>query len=274
MSKLITANEFVSLEEEKISRTAAGSHISSAIVLRSRVYGESDKIVTFLTRDFGKLSAIAKGALRSRRRFVASLEPFTHVRLAFRARPHTELGFVESAEIQRAMRNVTRDLDRFAYSTYVLEVIDCMVEGREAEPAIFDLADEMLQTIDSSYPSPTQPDWLRFFETRLLGLAGFEPHLDRCARCSVPAPESDLRFHFDPRKGNLLCDRCSDGAGVPVSGAAITAIFRLRKCRLADLTPIPQVLGSEVRLLLQTFLAHHLRRPLRSPALLREILAV
>ncbi|MGH7823105.1 MAG: DNA repair protein RecO, partial [Candidatus Binatia bacterium] len=107
-------------------------------MLRTRVYGESDKIVTFLTRDFGKLSAIAKGALRSRRRFVNSLEPFTHVRLGFRIRPQSDLAWVESAEIVRPVRNVTRDLDRYAWSTYVLEVLDCMVEGREAEPAVFE----------------------------------------------------------------------------------------------------------------------------------------
>ena len=40
--------------------------------MRSRAYGESDKIVAFLSRDFGKISGIAKGALRSKRRFVAT----------------------------------------------------------------------------------------------------------------------------------------------------------------------------------------------------------
>lgn len=253
---------------------STGSHTSVAIVLRTRIYGESDKIVTFLSRDLGKLTAIAKGAFRSRRRFVASLEPFTHVRLTFRTRPHAELAFVESAEIVRAARNVTRDLDRFAYSTYVLEVTDCMVEGREAEPAIFDLVEELLQGIDASYPARVNPDWLRYFEARILRLTGLDPHLDRCVRCERPAVEPDLRFHFNPRTGNLLCERCGSDAGVGISGAAIAAILRLRERRLADLDPIPSPLGSEVRLLLQTFLAHHLRRPLRSPALLREILSV
>ena len=56
------------------------SQTTHAIVLRARPYGESDKIVSFLTEDFGKLSGIAKGALRSRRRFVNSLEPFSLVK--------------------------------------------------------------------------------------------------------------------------------------------------------------------------------------------------
>jgi DNA repair protein RecO (recombination protein O) len=56
-----------------------------AIVLRGRPHGESDKIVTFLTKDWGKVTGIAKGAKRSQRRFVNVLEPFTHVQLRFRS---------------------------------------------------------------------------------------------------------------------------------------------------------------------------------------------
>jgi DNA repair protein RecO (recombination protein O) len=267
-------NRFVRVGSGENSIASAIFHSSSAIVLRSRIYGESDKIVTFLTRDLGKVAAIAKGALRSRRRFIASLEPFTHIRLGLRLRPQAELGFVESADIVRAPRNVTRDLDRYAYSTYILEVIDCMVEGREAEPAIFDLTEEMLQTIDVSHPQPPSVDWLRYFETRLLGLTGFEPHLDRCARCAAPAPISDLRFYFNPRNGNLLCERCSEGSGLGVSAPSIDAILRLRNRPLAEAGPLPPSVAGEIRVLLQTFLSHHLRRPLRSPALLREILGV
>ena len=58
-----------------------------AVVVRARVFGESDKIVTFLTRDLGKVTGIAKGAKRSKRRFVNVLEPFTHVSLRLRQRP-------------------------------------------------------------------------------------------------------------------------------------------------------------------------------------------
>ena len=62
------------------------SQTTAAIVLRHRPYGESDKIVSFLTEDFGKLTGIAKGAMRSRQRFVNSLEPFSLVNLRFHDR--------------------------------------------------------------------------------------------------------------------------------------------------------------------------------------------
>src|SRR5512134_3304740 len=73
------------------------SLVSLAIVLRWRPYGESDKIVTFLSEDFGKLTGIAKGAKRSRRRFPNSLEALARVRMHFRLRPNASLAFLESA---------------------------------------------------------------------------------------------------------------------------------------------------------------------------------
>jgi DNA repair protein RecO (recombination protein O) len=238
-------------------------------VLRARAQGESDKIVSFLTRDFGKLSGIAKGALRSRRRFVASLEPFTHVRLEFRSRSQSDLCFVESAEIVRGPRRLAFDLERYAYSTYVVELIDSMVEGREAETAVFDLVEATLARIDGS-EAPVA-DWLRSFEVRLLTLAGLEPRLERCARCERTADDEDSAFHFNPRTGTMLCRDCGDGSGMAVSSRAARYVKALRS---GAGPPADAAHAGEVRVLLQTFIAHHVRRPLRSPALLREIISV
>ena len=238
--------------------------------MRTRTHGESDKIVSLLTRDFGKISGIAKGALRSRKRFVASLEPFTHVRLGFRSRSQNDLCFIESADIIRAARRLAFDLDRYAFATYVVELIDSMVEGREADAAVFDLVDQMLGRIDTS-ADPPAADWLRGFEVKLLTLTGFEPRLDRCARCQRFPADDDGVFHFNPRTGTIACGDCSDGGGLSISGAALRYLSKLKQGSLDG----AQFAGAgEVRVLLQTFISHHVRRPLRSPALLREILGV
>jgi DNA repair protein RecO (recombination protein O) len=252
----------------KTIRTAFCS--SAAIVLRTRVYGESDKLVTVLSRDYGKLTALAKGALRSRRRFVNALEPFSHIRLGFRMRAGADLGWIDSAEVVRLARNVSRDLERYAWSAYVVDVTDSMVEGREAEPPLFDLVEETLQRIDSSWPEPLRVQWLRYFETRFLTLAGFEPRIDRCSRCSRPAPGSIRRLRFQPRLGNIVCDECSDGSGIVVSAEAIEAILRFREGEVEP--PLKPWCASQVRAVLQAAMAHRLRRPLRSPPLLRALI--
>jgi DNA repair protein RecO (recombination protein O) len=201
---------------------------------------------------------------------VASLEPFTHVRLAFRTRRHDELCFIESAEIVRGARRLAFDLDRYAYSTYVVELVDSMVEGQEAEAAIFELVERTLARVDSD-PDPPVAEWLRAFEVKLLTLTGLEPSIDRCARCQRPSADGrEDTFHFNPRTGTLLCHNCADGTGMSVSGGAIRYLAALKNG--AQPTPAPS--AGEARVLLQTFIAHHARRPLRSPALLREILGV
>jgi len=88
-----------------------------AVVIRARIFGESDKIVTFLTRDAGKLAGIAKGAKHSKRRFVNVLEPFTHVSLRVRQRPSSDLAFIAACELLDAPRSFTRDLRKFAFAS-------------------------------------------------------------------------------------------------------------------------------------------------------------
>ena len=169
----------------------------------------------------------------------------------------------------RAARRLAFDLDRYAFSTYVVELIDSMVEGREADAAIFDLVDQTLARIDTSAAAPVA-DWLRAFEVRLLTLAGLEPRLDRCARCQR-LPDDVAGFHFNPRTGTMACGECADGGGLSVSRAALRYLADLKNGAVET----AHLAGAgEVRVLLQTFIAHHVRRPLRSPALLREILGM
>ena len=99
--------------------------------MRSRAYGESDKIVTFLTADAGKLTGIAKGAKNSRRRFANCLDPFTRVRVHFRTRAGASLVFMESCDLLQPPGELT-DPTKFAYASYLTELVDQLTA--EAQP--------------------------------------------------------------------------------------------------------------------------------------------
>jgi DNA repair protein RecO (recombination protein O) len=103
-----------------------------AIVLRTRDYAEADRIVTLLTRDFGKLSGIAKGAKASRRRFERKLEPFTQAMLYFRRRPQGQLVFITRAERLDHAPGEFDELGRIALGSYMLELSDALTT-EEAE---------------------------------------------------------------------------------------------------------------------------------------------
>src|SRR5689334_18160524 len=82
-----------------------------ALVLRTRPYGESDRIVTLLTEQHGKVTGIAKGAKNSRRRFAGTLEPFVRIVAVFQHRSTSDLVFLLRCELLGVWRAFTRDLD-------------------------------------------------------------------------------------------------------------------------------------------------------------------
>ena len=123
----------------------AAEEATPAIVLRTRDYMESDRIVTLLTEQAGKLGGIAKGAKASRRRFEHRLEPFSHVMLYFRRRPHGQLVFITRAEAAGLQPfRLEDDLGRLALGTYMLDLAEALTsEDAEASGAYHLLAEAL-----------------------------------------------------------------------------------------------------------------------------------
>ena len=276
--------------------------VTPAIVVRARAFGESDKIVTFLTRDLGKLSGIAKGAKRSKRRFVNVLEPFTHVNVRLRERGTSDLAFINACELLDAYHSFARDLTKFAHASYILELTDRMVRGHEAGAETYDLVRDTLALLDRSQApggaAGARPDgagvvceateaattvpnggaWpgiLRAFELRLLRSTGYEAVLDRCTRCGVVLA-ADAAGFAHPTRGGVSCRACrGDGR------TYVTSAHTLRRLRELQTTPLHTADGSEfvltpgvaaeARILVRGFLSATLTAPLASERLLETL---
>ncbi|MGH7965972.1 MAG: DNA repair protein RecO [Candidatus Binatia bacterium] len=243
-----------------------------AIVLRSRPHGESDKIVTFLTRDWGKVSGIAKGAKRSRRRFVNVLESFTHVQLRFRPGRTEELAFIFGCDLIRSFRSPSRDLHRFALASYIVELIDVMIAGREAGQEAYTLLLQSLTVLEEHVM--LSPLFLPAFELLLLAHAGYEPHLATCQQCAVHMTGEETPLVFSPSLGGLLCPRCRGQGGATLLLTAET-LHVLRTSKSAGLAsflamPVSPRVYREARMLVTRLLSQHLSRPLKSLAFLEQ----
>src|SRR4030042_2960955 len=189
-------------------------YTTNAIFIRSHHYGESDKIVTFFTKDFGKLKGIAKGARRSKKRFQNALDLFSHLRLMFFDREGMGLVRAESCDNLHGFPKIREDLKKIFYGNYYLELVNEMAGEREAHPEAFDLLFSFLSDLDMMAP---EEERLRMFEIRMLSLFGYRPHLIRCGLCKrdwdelkeIPA----AFFSFE--KGTLICGRgAKNGEGV------------------------------------------------------------
>jgi len=201
-----------------------------AFVLRTRPYGESDRIVTLITEQHGKLTGIAKGAKNSRRRFAGTLEPFVHVRVAFQQRATADLAFLLRCELLGTLRSFTRDLDRFAAGSYVLELTDRMVLGREPGREVYRLVHDALALLDTG--TPCDPV-LRAFELHLLAASGYAPVLDRCRACGRATEEAAMYLAVE--RGGLVCRTCvRPGESVrPVAATTARELARLAANPLA-----------------------------------------
>jgi DNA repair protein RecO (recombination protein O) len=243
-----------------------------AIVLRGRPHGESDKIVTFLTKDWGKVTGIAKGAKRSQRRFVNVLEPFTHIQLRFRPTRTDELAFIFGCDLLQNFRGPSRDLQCFAIASYVCELVDVMVTGREAGQEIYTLLLKSLQTLEEV--GNVSRTFLPTFELLLLTHTGYAPHLTDCQQCGRDANIKEAPWVFSPSIGGLLCSHCRDQGGAVVALSGDTVHF-LAATQNRDIAAILSTVASlqvsrELRALTGSMLSRHLHRPLKSRAFLAQ----
>jgi len=244
---------------------------SAAIVLRARDYSESDRIVTLLTRDFGKLSGMAKGAKASRKRFERKLEPFSHVMLYFRRRPHGQLVFVTRAEASPDLTPfaIEDDLVKIALGSYMLELSDAFTSEEAEATGAYRVLAEALEAVSTGRVTLALR---QAFELRLLDWAGYGLDFARCRQCAGSI--GDLAAFFVIARGGVVCARCRptipDGA-LKLEAASTAALMVLGACGFAEV-PESQAAGADGALAISRFVSSVLDRRLRSIAFLDSVL--
>src|SRR5689334_2344444 len=154
------------------------------IVLRTQKLGEADRIITILGRTSGRIRAVGKGVRRTKSRFGARLEPFTHVDLQL----HTgrSLDVITQAETLRAYgEKLGADYPRYTSGTAMLETAERFTPI-EKEPALrhFLLLVGGLRALGEGQHTPRLV--LDAFLLRSLAVAGYAPALEECAACGAP----------------------------------------------------------------------------------------
>ena len=240
---------------------------TDAIVVRSLNYGESDRIITFFTRDFGKIKGIAKGARRSKKRFQNALGLFSHLRLNFFEREGMGLMRVDGCDILHPFPRIREDLKKIFFGNYYLEMVNEMAGEREANQKVFDLILSFLSSLDET---ETNEEQLRMFEIRMLTLFGYQPNMKRCDLCKKGW--EDLReaavIFFSLEKGGLVCGQCSKGSNhlIPLSLGTARLIERISQMELSKIRRFRFTSQSlmESRALLPRFITYQLGKELKS----------
>jgi DNA repair protein RecO (recombination protein O) len=240
------------------------------LVLRIRNLGEADRLLTILSAERGKISALAKGARRARSK-LAALQLFAQADLQLAAGANLEI--VTQAVIQQSFFNLHTDFARFSYASYFAELADVLSEAGAANLRLFELLQSAFVLLDNG----VDPEMLaRIFELRLLDLSGYNPEFEECVSCGNTLGTEPMAF--TPIQGGVICTRCVGGRRglMPVSEATRQTLLAIRD--LPDIDNLPPALLSlapairrEMRTLLRAHLEYHLERALKSIDMIKQL---
>jgi DNA repair protein RecO (recombination protein O) len=252
------------------------SHATPAIVLRSQPYGESDKIVSFLTPSYGKFAGVAKGALRSQRRFMNSLAPFALVNLRFQDRPGSNLVFILGSELVVGFKNLAISLERISCASYMVEITEGLVPERDESFEVFEHLRDGLRYVEEN---GTSLRFLTTFELKLLKLAGYQPIWNRCKGCGqAHVGQLSRQWHISPVDGGILCDTCSRSShvSIPLCATSIRILTALQTeaHELQFPLVLPLSVINEVRLAVTQFIQFYIDKEIKSAPFLQRFPSV
>lgn len=182
-----------------------------AVVLRVHKLGEADRIVTLLTRQAGRVRAVAKGVRRTRSKFGSRLEPFSHVSLQLAEGRSLDV-VTEAVSIDAFGVRLAGDYPRYTAGTAMLEAAERLTaEEREPSLRLYLLLVSALRALAGTGERPPTM-LLDAFLLRALDQAGYGLALVECARCGAPGPHAA----FSVPAGGSVCPACrSSGAASP-----------------------------------------------------------
>ena len=208
-----------------------------AVVLKSTRWGEADRILTFFSLRLGKVRGIARGARRMKSRFGGMLEPFSSVNLTFFDKRNDSLASVSHVDSLESFSALRETLDRIWAASCMVALVDGVTADRDPSPPIFHTLLEGLRSLVQT----DDPGLLTLiFQIHILGQAGFQPQIDRCASCGRDFGEQHSKF--SPSAGGGLCRLCDQGSWdycLPMSPGSVAFLHQARR--------IPFVLATRLK---------------------------
>ena len=235
-------------------------HHGEAIVLRTWPFHEADLLISFFTRDQGRVKGVARHAMKSRRRFGGALEPATHVRAHYTERPRQELVRLDNFEILWSPLTAPIDYLRTAGLQLVVEVLEEAMPELAPEDNIFRLALATLTAMDAGRV------WLpvTYFCLWMNRLMGWMPELGHCTVCGL-----DLRGQtvwWSPAGDGVTCHDDRRAGSRALSAESVAESYRIARSSLPQLAEEawPEGRAKDLRAFAIGTLERHLERRLRS----------
>ena len=247
------------------------ARVSEALVLRTYPLKEADLVVSFLTRDQGKLRGVAKRARRPKSSFGGGLERLSHVRMAYFQRETRELVNLDSCELIRSQFDLVSDYRAGVALDYFAEVSEQMLPPAEPNEKFFRL---LLTVLGDLRTASGMWRAVTYFSLWAVRLSGWLPELQVCLGCgsALDDPEAPERAFFSRGRAGLLCGHCRRLPGVgsnwELSAESRTMAAEMLRTPVAQLSKKewgPATAADLRRFLVQQMEAHVERRLITAP---------
>lgn len=221
-----------------------------AIALRIHPFGNTSRIVVWLSKTHGKLATLVKGSQRDRSGFLGQYDLFYTCEILFYAREQRNLHILKECFPLATRRAFRADWRACAAASYAAGALDRAMPIGPAPAGLHALLSDTLDHLAARTPGPA---FLPRFELRLLEELGLAPGWDACSKC-----RADLRggaaARLDVAHGAVRCEACAAGQGAAVSAAALDALRQMRGETLP--ASLPERVFREVRSLMGGLLEH------------------
>ncbi len=199
---------------------------TTAIVVKVVDYGESDKIVTFFTETFGKITGIAKGAKRSKKRFVNKLEFFTLLEITVIPSRRSSLCLIDQANLLNTFPGLREHYHRYTGAMLMCEMIDQWTREYDSDVELFSLLASTLEKISTCRVKEN----VIFFLIKMLDILGFGLQLDHCIVCDKFETNA-LPYSFSPARNGIICGKCRGQNDIGMTRLSISSIKTMQMSR-------------------------------------------
>lgn len=252
-------------------------HETSAVLLRYYDYGESSRLFVFFTRDFGKVKLIAKGARKSKRRHLTTIDLLTFLQIQFKEKEHRELQSLESIKIIEPFSNIRGKLSVISTALYFADLIGEFFKEYEKNEKMFDNLVIFLKRFDKGLIKLSD---IPVFQLKVLENAGLAPDFTSCVNCERPLDKSAKKIlYFDNAKGGCICNECSlaydkksYGRKISLGTAKILNLAKTTPLKNLDRINFTKLALKEAMSVLSGFITYQLNKSLRSYEYLQKAL--
>ena len=227
-----------------------------AVVLRTFPLGEADRIVVMLTRNHGKVRAVAKGVRRLKSRFGGRLEPFMRVNMLIAKGKSLDV-ISQAVSLSTYAASICANYDSYKYANLMVEVIDYIVnDSYQDTSSQYSLLIAALSALSRGVHSPEEIGLS--YVMRALCIAGWSPRITSCAVCGT---NENLKY-FSPALGGITCVADCSAESLRCSDESRCKIRALIQGDWNDLDG--SVLDDEVVNCVKCWCEYYLERPIRS----------